>query len=169
MKLPRRAYDRYMRSPEWIERRARFLEDHPGGCVICGNQRNPHVHHLDYRNLGSEPDDDLIVLCRPHHDDLHLFYEPRADVLTLRQVSSLYVAGNGGPLIDQGEPLTLRNHARWVELVTVPCPRCQAQPGEACIYLHRGRVRIVTAGGAHGARKAAATRARRERASAGNP
>ena len=162
MKLPRRAYDRYMRSPEWLERRQRFLDEHPDGCAICRSLRGLHVHHLDYRHLGAEPDDDLIALCGLHHDALHAYYERHRAEFTLREATSYFIEANEGDAPPPGEPLPpLRNGDRWLELVTVPCPTCEAQPGEACVYEHRGRVRIVTAGGAHKQRKAAANRARR--------
>lgn len=152
-----------MRSPEWTERRARFIADHPGGCVICGDCP-VHVHHMDYRNLGNEPDGDLVVLCRDHHDWLHDYYETVRAHMTLREATSRYVADgtiDPGPQLDE-----LRNHDRWLQVVSVACPQCGAQPFEACTYLHRGRVRIVTAGAGHRERKAAASRAR---AFAGSP
>jgi hypothetical protein len=39
-------------------------------CAVCWD---PHVdlHHKTYRRLGEELLDDLVPLCRDHHDELH--------------------------------------------------------------------------------------------------
>lgn len=161
-KLPRRAYDRYIGSAEWTERRTAFLRAHPDGCAVCGFL-SVDVHHLDYGHLGAELDDDLLALCKAHHDGVHAFHDPRSDRLTLREATSIYVCHEGGNAPPPGEPFgTMRNHAAWIDFVTAPCPTCGAAAGESCWYENRGRVRLITAGLGHKARRGASTGARRD-------
>lgn len=127
---------------------------------MCGAIERLHVHHLDYSHLGDEPDEDLLTLCEPHHFGLHEFYEANRDRMTLREASSVYVSERGGVAPDPGEPASeRRNHQEWEAFVAAPCPACGAGPGEACVYERQGRVRMVTAGMGHKARRARSRRA----------
>jgi len=81
-------YQKYMRSNRWAKRKARFAESHPRVCK-CGSTDKIELHHKTYARLGSEPDDDLVWLCRSCHviveqlidegrlsRDLHDFFDP---------------------------------------------------------------------------------------------
>jgi hypothetical protein len=69
-----------MASPQWRERRRRFVEewrerfgDEPV-CLVCGASwelERDDLHHLDYTDLTRESFDDLWPFCRAHHDALH--------------------------------------------------------------------------------------------------
>lgn len=63
----------YIDSPEWAERRARFKRDHEHRCLACRSSHRIEVHHIRYDNAGAglEPDRDLRVLCRTHHELAH--------------------------------------------------------------------------------------------------
>jgi phage terminase large subunit GpA-like protein len=41
-------------------------------CEICGSNLNLDVHHLNYKNLYDVTEEDLQVLCRFHHEEIHL-------------------------------------------------------------------------------------------------
>jgi hypothetical protein len=41
------------------------------------------LHHLDYGNLGGEDHDQLIPVCRRHHDRIHEAWEATAHVRRL--------------------------------------------------------------------------------------
>jgi len=40
-------------------------------CQYCGGEAT-EVHHLTYENIGNEPLEDLIAICRLCHKDQHL-------------------------------------------------------------------------------------------------
>jgi len=46
-------------------------------CQLCGFRYQLDVHHLSYKNLGNEKDEDLLVVCRRCHNDLHYFENHR--------------------------------------------------------------------------------------------
>jgi len=60
-------YEVYMQSKEWFLRKQNVYEQRGGKCERCGSDFRTEVHHLSYKNLGNEKDDDLIVLCRKCH------------------------------------------------------------------------------------------------------
>lgn len=62
------AYRDYLASPEWAEKRRAALIRANHCCAHCGATRNLEVHHLDYTYLGEEMPEDLVVLCRFHHE-----------------------------------------------------------------------------------------------------
>ena len=69
-------YADYMNSPAWAARKRRWFREHwerthePAVCVVCG-ARPVDLHHMDYGRLGNEKHDDIICLCRMHHDRIH--------------------------------------------------------------------------------------------------
>lgn len=82
-------YDAYMRSPQWSARRRRWTEEwqrraavhrHSAApqCAVCGRLwtlRDGDLHHATYDRLGAEDFEDLVPLCRPHHEALHQMYD----------------------------------------------------------------------------------------------
>lgn len=43
-----------------------------GGCVVCGTDRDLTVHHLTPAAQGGGNDlENLVVVCREHHDAIH--------------------------------------------------------------------------------------------------
>lgn len=63
----REAYARYIRSPEWAEKRAYALSRSGGKCQRCTHKTGLEVHHRHYRSLGNEQPEDLEVLCKACH------------------------------------------------------------------------------------------------------
>lgn len=59
----------YLQSWQWARRRIEFLDRHPD-CEVCG-RRATDVHHTSYDHVGDESDDELMPLCRRHHDEAH--------------------------------------------------------------------------------------------------
>jgi hypothetical protein len=61
------AYKRYLKSPQWAERKRRFFATHPRQCAACGTYPSKakliHLHHASYDRMGAEPDSDLFPLC----------------------------------------------------------------------------------------------------------
>lgn len=64
-------YGEYIKSNEWQETRQRIIKRDRFRCVMCGEPKNLHVHHITYENLGEEKDADLVTLCEKCHIELH--------------------------------------------------------------------------------------------------
>lgn len=69
----RRDYYRhtYLRSEHWRNLKQRVLGNRPF-CQVCGRRDTLDVHHRTYRDLYNVNPQDLVVLCRRHHDLVHL-------------------------------------------------------------------------------------------------
>jgi hypothetical protein len=74
------AYERYLQSPTWLERRHRVLQRAQGICEGCGNRRASEVHHRLYPQgtlpgspewIAAEKLFDLAAVCPECHADLH--------------------------------------------------------------------------------------------------
>jgi hypothetical protein len=68
---PRVKYDEYIKSDAWLEKRHRVWRRDGMRCVECGSAMNLQCHHLTYENLGNEPLQDLVTLCRSCHSEKH--------------------------------------------------------------------------------------------------
>lgn len=70
-------YATHMRSDAWATiRRAWFEEQRrrtgaDAVCHVCGSGRPLDLHHLSYERMGAELYEDLVPLCRRHHEHLH--------------------------------------------------------------------------------------------------
>lgn len=67
-------YKEYIKSEEWKHKRKEVLERDKFKCRLCGakgTEYNLHVHHNSYNNLGNEPLEDLITLCKECHEIYH--------------------------------------------------------------------------------------------------
>ena len=69
----RRDYYRndYLKSDAWKRKRFVVLRRDNWTCVYCGG-RATQVHHMKYaRNIGKEPIEWLVSVCKPCHDNQH--------------------------------------------------------------------------------------------------
>ena len=70
----RRDYYRkvYLKSDDWKRKRYVVLKRNNWTCVYCG-KRATQVHHKRYakRNIGKEPINWLVSVCKPCHDKQH--------------------------------------------------------------------------------------------------
>ena len=64
-------YQRYLKSPEWAERKRAFFASNPRRCAACGTYKKIHLHHSSYDLLTREPDSDLWPLCFKDHRNVH--------------------------------------------------------------------------------------------------
>ena len=64
--------DEYLKSDAWKRKRYVVLRRDNWRCVYCGG-RATQVHHKRYakRNIGKEPIDWLVSVCKPCHDSQH--------------------------------------------------------------------------------------------------
>lgn len=65
-------YREYLKSDEWKRKRYVVLRRDDWRCVYCGN-RATQVNHKKYSkyNIGKEPIDWLVSVCKSCHDSLH--------------------------------------------------------------------------------------------------
>jgi hypothetical protein len=155
----RHAYAAYVQSIEWYERRQRYWAGHPRRCAICRTGLDVQLHHCRYRDLGREPDGDLLPLCAQHHRMVHAYAEGHPD-LPLAEATIHCVTEVGGDA-SSVTPTFKAVLPEDVETCTsVRCQRCNAEVGERCIkYLGGGATREMV--GFHNARRRAARDAAR--------
>ena len=67
----RDAYERYLRSDAWQERRLTALARADGRCQTCNGKKRLDVHHRTYDRIGREKASDLTVICRTCHELFH--------------------------------------------------------------------------------------------------
>ena len=66
-----KSYSDYLKSTHWHKIKTEFLSSRIKQCAICKEKRRLVVHHKSYETLGCERDEDLVILCRGHHEELH--------------------------------------------------------------------------------------------------
>lgn len=64
-------YQEYLLSDLWRSRRSQAIRDAGYHCEQCGSMVRLQIHHLDYRRLGNENKEDLVVLCEKCHKNRH--------------------------------------------------------------------------------------------------
>lgn len=72
-------YKLYIKSKYWKNRRDRHFKKFGYGCVICGDKKS-NVHHMYYGNFSNEREEDLVTLCRLHHEMFHEQYPTKKDM-----------------------------------------------------------------------------------------
>ena len=92
--MNKESYQRYLKTPHWRSMRKRQLKQQRV-CSLCGIKTSLIVHHMQYTNIGREPDADLIVICNKCHKKLHFgSYSKR---LTLQAKCFLYAQMKNSP------------------------------------------------------------------------
>lgn len=61
-------YSTYLHSEAWQRKRAQRLAISQYRCAACTDRRAIDVHHLTYARIFNEDMEDLLPLCRVHHD-----------------------------------------------------------------------------------------------------
>ena len=64
-------YREYIKSKEWKKKRRAFIELHGRKCAACDSKNKLRVHHMSYRHLGNERENELIILCARCHEEYH--------------------------------------------------------------------------------------------------
>lgn len=65
------AYDEYLKSPQWREKRKLVLQRANGLCEGCRLAAPTEVHHLTYSHVFKELLFQLVALCRSCHERVH--------------------------------------------------------------------------------------------------
>jgi len=78
----RARYRAYMASPAWWDRRRAWYLEELGRsgrveCAVCACEWTlvDDLHHVTYERLGEESHEDLMALCREHHELLHVAWD----------------------------------------------------------------------------------------------
>lgn len=89
--VARRTYGRYINSRAWANRRKQYFERYARQCAFCGKRTEIELHHHTYERMGRELDDDMVPLCRDHHQAVHDYHNAHGGTLTAatRAVASL--------------------------------------------------------------------------------
>lgn len=71
----------YLQSEHWKDLRVQKLAESDAKCLFCGKRGlSNDVHHIRYpKNLKETTLNDLRVLCREHHDRLHVLMDKYAE------------------------------------------------------------------------------------------
>ena len=66
-------YQKYLNSDEWCKKRMHIAKINNYICQGCGKKTFYmfHIHHLTYKHLGNEKDDELVFLCKECHEKTH--------------------------------------------------------------------------------------------------
>lgn len=65
-----------LNSEHWRNKKEEALKIHGTFCFVCKCTARLDIHHIRYDNLYNENiKDDLVVLCRFHHEDYHNYHE----------------------------------------------------------------------------------------------
>lgn len=111
-------YTEYGKSKWWNSRRWAYWQDHERRCMACATESAAvkiDIHHMTYRHVGCEPDDDLIGLCRDCHQAVHA--AKGGNDWTLREATQAII--NAGP-IPQGLKLYVLRPGRRLNPPPLP-------------------------------------------------
>lgn len=66
-------YDNHLNSGYWKSVRNLVIARDGGRCLVCNTDKNLHVHHRTYKNVGNEAENlgDLSTLCQCCHELFH--------------------------------------------------------------------------------------------------
>ena len=123
-------YSPYIQSYEWEMKRLEALKFYGRACMACKGEKNLHVHHADYSNLKNEKMEDLRVLCKRCHKDLHKKYD-RRNRGRLRDFTDQYIREKGKP------PKKMHQKSVWIGGKRVANKRLDKKPklstGNSCV------------------------------------
>lgn len=66
-------YRLYLKTRYWLDFRKQVKEHYNHTCAKCGSVGNTDAHHVTYDNKGNETFEDIVLLCRSCHDELHWY------------------------------------------------------------------------------------------------
>lgn len=82
-------YKAYISSPQWRARSRLYRNSHPN-CELCGcaDKFKLQTHHISYKNLGKEKDEDLMTVCKDCHKKIEAIksYNPAEPVLPIYSI-----------------------------------------------------------------------------------
>lgn len=64
-------YNEYLNSPEWGSKKKIVHDKYNDKCGLCESKMFLQVHHIHYKNVGNENIEDLILVCKTCHEQIH--------------------------------------------------------------------------------------------------
>lgn len=64
-------YHKYLKSPEWDDKKAHHIKLFGDDCYTGCGKKGKQLHHRHYKNLGTEPPHQLVLLCSGCHQLVH--------------------------------------------------------------------------------------------------
>ncbi len=116
-------YKEYLRSKHWIEFRESIYSVR-NRCQRCGKSKKKtilNIHHINYKCLGKETNDDIIVLCQDCHHRSHNAKKWKIAMKKGKDLLFVNKADNSKELFNRSEVLRI-------------CNRCGEQ--HPIFYLH---------------------------------
>lgn len=93
----RYTYSEYIKSPEWAQRRNSFYKEFGRRCKACGSTTYVELHHMVYTAFdGTEPNRNLVALCKSHHADYHNRYGSAGNMLETTHIFLEEILNNSG-------------------------------------------------------------------------
>lgn len=83
-------YHRYIKSPQWKAKCARYWALNGKKCQACGSRKNLHVHHNTYDRFKREIMADLTGVCHECHRKIHQAHRANRSV-SLKLVTANFV------------------------------------------------------------------------------
>lgn len=68
-------YAAYLQSPRWKTLRAELIAERGSICEVCRERPVYSVHHNSYARLWCEAPEDLALVCKECHKELHINYK----------------------------------------------------------------------------------------------
>lgn len=78
--MSKKAYSEYLKSKHWREIRNAAIVHADRRCQLCDSSKGLQVHHRNYKSLGQERLDDVVVLCGACHHAFHFPGDHLTDV-----------------------------------------------------------------------------------------
>jgi len=103
-------YHQYILSKDWKRKKKNLIKNWQ--CKVCGCRKRKwlNVHHLHYRNLGNEKENDLMVLCQRCH---LIWHEEKKRISlnpSIEHIKSLVLCFNRQKELDKSFELALQNN-----------------------------------------------------------
>lgn len=96
-------YKEYIKSGAWMKRKEQYFKKFGKECAICKSPYRIGLHHISYRHVGRELDEELVALCWTHHSayhdqegvkrdnsSTHTFIEEERQVLELKEITKSF-------------------------------------------------------------------------------
>ena len=115
-------YKEYTRGTGWVDKKKEFYQQKniKKECKACGSTDQPlHTHHNTYCRLGEEQLYDLVVLCKPCHDEVHRVARDmgvgmRTDKWAAHGTTLYFITKS---FIKFKKSTKKRDHYRWIKLL----------------------------------------------------
>lgn len=64
-------YKSYLKTEHWELKKKEYISVYKKECALCKSKKALHLHHKTYDNVGKEKLEDLVLLCKHCHNEVH--------------------------------------------------------------------------------------------------